>query len=610
QLDAELLAAAAAARQGDAEAAAARFTAVLEHARQLGLVRQQVAAHAGEGELALAEGRPGEAAARLARALDLVDEEQAELGDDEFRVSMAALGEQAHALLVRAVAREFSAGEAGATAVFDAVERGRARALVLGLGAAGGGAADAEGRNGGGAGLLAGARRREGREGGEGGEGRESREGRGGREGREGGEGGEGRESREGGAGRDEAGHAEARWQMLRRRWLELIAEGSGGDAARHADELRRLERLWLEAQRRERLRRRDRAGGVPTAAGIGCVPAAAVQQALQADEALVAFHLDGTQLTACVLRRDAAACLGWAVPRLAEAVEALRFQIETPRHCAELLRTHAALLAGRVRARAAELHALVWAPLHAALAGAPRVVVVPHGPLHYVPWCALHDGQGWLVERHEIELAASASAWLVSPARPWQPPSQVLALATGDGQLPHAREEVELIAGIVGGQATVLVGDVARSDALRDAAAAAAQVVHFACHGRFRADSPAFSSLLLADGPLILQDLSSLRLRAALVVLSACETGLSRIAPGNEMVGLVRGFMLAGAERVLATQWAVPDISMAELMAGFYQRLRAGEPPRHALAAVQGAAARSGVHPFQWAALALYGRR
>jgi CHAT domain-containing protein len=296
-------------------------------------------------------------------------------------------------------------------------------------------------------------------------------------------------------------------------------------------------------------------------------------------------------------------------VPGLVQAIEGLRFQIETPRHAAHLLGTHAGLLATRVRRRAAALHALVWAPLAPALQSVKRLVVVPHGALHYVPWSALHDGDAWLCERFDIEVAASATAWLAAPLQPWRVPVQVLALGSGEERLPMVRQELEALAASVGGSGVrVLLGEAARADAL--GAQAQLDVLHLACHGQFRADSPAFSSLQLADGPLTLQDLQAARVRAALVVLSACETGLSRIAPGNEMVGLVRGFVLAGADRVLATQWAVSDTSMASLMSGFYRGLCAGAAPREAVCAVQRAAAASGAHPFGWAALALYGRR
>jgi CHAT domain-containing protein len=143
---------------------------------------------------------------------------------------------------------------------------------------------------------------------------------------------------------------------------------------------------------------------------------------------------------------------------------------------------------------------------------------------------------------------------------------------------------------------------------ALRDALAGA-DVLHLACHGQFRADSPSFSSLHLADGPLTLHDAAGLPLQAQLVTLSACETGLSKVAPGDELLGLVRGFLLGGARRVLATHWTVDDASTAALMAQFYDEVLAGARPATALRRAQQALAQTQPHPYFWAAFALHER-
>jgi CHAT domain-containing protein len=410
------------------------------------------------------------------------------------------------------------------------------------------------------------------------------------------------------------------------------VAAGHEGQPERHVAELRRLETEWLELARQQRLRQAEKT--LPGArARAGWVSAARVLQALADGQALVAFHLDGEELTACVLRDGTAHCRTWSARGVTEAVEALRFQIETPRQPGALLGAHAELLLRRVRVRAQLLHDLVWAPLAPLLEGVRRLVVVPHQALHYVPWCALHDGRGWLVQRHEVVVAASASAWLASAgagAGAGRPVERVLVLGADD-QLPQVRQEVQAIGRIFGARATLCLGEAARADALVAHAnghalgngaaprGLAADIVHLACHAQFRADNPEFSSLSLAGGPLTLHELRSLSqsvpagsgplLRSALVVLSACETGLSRVAAGDELIGLVRGFALAGARAVLATQWVVSDASMAERMAEWYHHLFAGAAPAAALQQVQRAAAERGLHPFQWAALTLYGQ-
>jgi CHAT domain-containing protein len=146
---------------------------------------------------------------------------------------------------------------------------------------------------------------------------------------------------------------------------------------------------------------------------------------------------------------------------------------------------------------------------------------------------------------------------------------------------------------------------------ALRAALAepAAADVLHLACHGQFRADSPWFSALQLADGPLTLREAAGLPLAGRTVVLSACETGLSRIAPGDELVGLVRGFLAAGAPTVLSTLWTVDDSTTASLMRTFYARLLAGRPAREALREAQVLLREEHPHPYHWAPFVLHGR-
>jgi CHAT domain-containing protein len=117
------------------------------------------------------------------------------------------------------------------------------------------------------------------------------------------------------------------------------------------------------------------------------------------------------------------------------------------------------------------------------------------------------------------------------------------------------------------------------------------------------------FSSLALADGALTLRDAAALPLAGTFVALSACETGLSRVAPGDELLGLLRGFLLAGAPAVMATLWTVDDAGTAGLMTDFYRGLVAGEPAAQALRRAQQALRAERPHPYYWAPFVLHGR-
>jgi CHAT domain-containing protein len=123
--------------------------------------------------------------------------------------------------------------------------------------------------------------------------------------------------------------------------------------------------------------------------------------------------------------------------------------------------------------------------------------------------------------------------------------------------------------------------------------------------------DNPLFSGLALADGWLTTLDIFSLRLQASLVTLSACETGRSLVGGGDELLGLMRATLAAGAASLLASLWAVEDSSTATLMQGFYSRLAQGERKGEALRQAQRdfiEAGTSYAHPYFWAPFFLVG--
>src|SRR4029079_17276272 len=150
------------------------------------------------------------------------------------------------------------------------------------------------------------------------------------------------------------------------------------------------------------------------------------------------------------------------------------------------------------------------------------------------------------------------------------------------DAQAPRVRDEILNLAPLFP-SAEALIGESATVAALRKGAAGA-DILHLACHGQFRSDNPLFSSLRLADGWLTVRDAYDLELRCGLAVLSACETGLNAVAPGDEIIGLARGFFSAGAPSLVVTLWTVDDEETAALMAEFYKRLLAGATPAAAL--------------------------
>ena len=262
-------------------------------------------------------------------------------------------------------------------------------------------------------------------------------------------------------------------------------------------------------------------------------------------------------------------------------------------------------------------------APVEASglLAGKRRVLIAPHAELHYLPFAAL-VGPGpperLLVERYVIEYVPSASVWLRLRERPEETAgSGVLALAPRTAALPGSQAEVAAIGRIYGDRAHVLTGASATESTFR-ALAPTQGIIHLATYGVLNKNNPLFSFVQLGagggeDGRLEVHEVFGLTLNTRLLVLSACQTGvgagtLADVPPGDDWVGLVQGFLYAGASNVLATLWPVSDIGTARFMDRFYTELAAGRSEAEALSLAQRAAAHNPAtaHPFFWAGFTL----
>lgn len=287
-------------------------------------------------------------------------------------------------------------------------------------------------------------------------------------------------------------------------------------------------------------------------------------------------------------------------------ALGQLRFQIDSLRYGAARMRKHLPHLTTRAQHYLRELYELLLAPIEE-LIGERRLMIVPHRALHYVPFQALHDGASYLIERREVCYTPSAVVLRHCLARPHRPLERALLLGVQDEQTPLVRDEIESIAPLFP-EAIVLLDEQATLAAVREQAPRA-DVLHLACHGQFRPDNPLFSSLRLTNGWLTVRDAYSLELNCELVALSACETGVSAVAPGDELIGLARGFFSAGAPTLLLSLWTVDDHATATLMTDFYKRLRAGHAPAAALRAAQRRLLREQPHPFFWSPFVLVGR-
>ena len=263
--------------------------------------------------------------------------------------------------------------------------------------------------------------------------------------------------------------------------------------------------------------------------------------------------------------------------------------------------------------------------PLASRLDPLRRLVIAGDGVLHLVPFEALEDEGGrLLLERHVVSYAPSASvAGALHARRSARATAAVRLLAYAEppsealGPLPLARREAQAIAALFpAGAADVRQGAQASESWLKHADLGRYGTLHFATHGTYDDRAPGRSALVLApgqgeDGLLQVREIASLPLRARLVSLSACDTGLGEVVTGEGVVGLARAFLNAGADAVAMTLWRIPDASTAELMRRFYAHMRAGRPAAEALREAKLELRRDRASrraPFHWAGVVLSG--
>lgn len=294
------------------------------------------------------------------------------------------------------------------------------------------------------------------------------------------------------------------------------------------------------------------------------------------------------------------------AVEDVSAALEGLRFQFGAMRYGADRLSSFARQIRLRTDSHLRRLHDLLMGPLTLEI-GERDLVVVPAGILNYVPFPALFDGSEYEAQKRVISYSPGAAVWReVQSAR--QPEIRdALFVGFADEHIPNVLEEIGAVSGMFESP-ELLTGDSATFANYR-AGADRCDLLHLACHGKFRPDNPMFSSLHLADGFITVRDICAQDLKAGLVTLSACETGLSSLYPGNEILGLARGFLTAGASNLVLSLWTVSDAATVELMKGFYGHLKRGASPAAALNAVQKDMIDLDRHPYEWAPFVNIGR-
>jgi CHAT domain-containing protein len=240
-------------------------------------------------------------------------------------------------------------------------------------------------------------------------------------------------------------------------------------------------------------------------------------------------------------------------------------------------------------------------------LLDATHLVIVPHGFLHYVPFHALRDGNRFLIDDFSISYAPSASVYQLCVSKPSTDARGGLVIGVPDERAPSIDQEARRVAAAIPG-AILSVGTEGQ-DLLLRREGPQSRFIHIAAHGLFREDNPLFSSVVLGDSRLSLFDLYDLNLSAELVTLSGCGTGLNVVVGGDELIGLVRGLLYAGAKAVLVSLWDVNDESTAALMEAFYQSMPVATDKAQALRMAMLQLRETHPHPYFWAPFALTGK-
>lgn len=365
------------------------------------------------------------------------------------------------------------------------------------------------------------------------------------------------------------------------------------------------LERAWDAARRADELQR----DGGRSLAGIESLRVPELQAALAPGESLVVYFATQSRLGAFVVTQKRVEVREGLVSLedLEHAARRLRYHLQKPERDTPLTRLlPARAIRSGVENVLRELYDALLRPLAPLLSG-EKLVLVPHGAVHGLPLHALLDGDCPALETWEIVTAPSAGTWLALTRKSAPKSTKSLLLGLPEPGIERVGSEVASIARQLPG-ASVALGESA-TGALLQSLAPTLRTLHIATHARFREDNPLFSGLKLADGWLLARDLYALSLDAELVTLSACQTAQASVAPGDEPLGLTRGFLAAGARRVAASLWPADDEATATLMTRFYALL-ATRSAAAALRQAQRELRETFPHPYHWAAFTLAGIR
>ena len=333
----------------------------------------------------------------------------------------------------------------------------------------------------------------------------------------------------------------------------------------------------------------------------VNPITIAEIQSLIPKGEALLEYYYSGKDMYAFVLSVNGLQSAKISSEGLVKEVAAFRKSLETPG-------------SQQTRKLGKKLYQRLFKPLEAYLKE-QNLIIVPHGVLHYIPMNALHNGKDYMIDRYNIRLMPSASAMKYLRKQRNDKTGGILAFGNPDlgnpaYDLVFAQKEALEVTKTWANSKVFLRKEATEDALLRHGSNF--NYIHFATHGEFSPESPLQSAILLApdansNGLLTVDKLYSMQLGANLVTLSACETGLSKVANGDDLVGLTRGFLYAGSSSIVASLWEVDDLATSYLMIRFYKGLQKTDKS-NALRKAQLQTRRKYPHPYYWASFQLTG--
>ena len=379
------------------------------------------------------------------------------------------------------------------------------------------------------------------------------------------------------------------------------------------------------------------------------------IRKTLHPDEVLVEYFTTENKTLVWIMSKD-----GFDSLTLSADSETVEKDVKDLREALqpENLKDTGAVAVKSCNKKLAQFHSKYYAPIENIIkknsptrGNIKRIIIIPHGMFHLVPFSALADFNGkYLIDKYEILTEPSASSFVLFRKRDKRKTGKFTGYALGNidvnfnktgnkntqenrggnsaisddfntfppelrsdfKPLPGTKKEAEDISGEYRSKNQLADCYIEKDFTTRKVfeTAPKAAVLHFATHGFISGRAKGrFSGLITADGFIYMMDIFKWKLNADMVVLSACKTGLGEVSVGDDVASLSRAFMQAGADNLIATLWSVQDDATRQLMVEFYREILTGSPIPTSLRNAQLKLKKQYPHPSFWSGFVVYGR-